>query len=105
MAYVDATSSLPTLTLPDPLPVLSYWESTEARKIFNPVSKEKDELEAIDNQLDLLSCILEAPKGYLHVVTGIQGDDDELSEYQQWLIHLNQRRERLSWAISMNSKS
>jgi len=89
MAYVDAASLLLTPTPPDPLPVLSYWESSEARKIFNPVSKEKDALKAIDNQLDLLSCVLEAPKGYLHVLTGIQGDDDELSEYQQWLIHQN----------------
>ena len=67
---------------------MSYWESTEARKIFKPVGKEKDALEAINNQLDLLLCVLEAPKGYLHVVTGIQGDDDELSEYQQWLVQL-----------------
>ena len=41
----------------------------------------------------------------MHVITGIQGDDNELSEYQQWLIHLNQRGERLSWAISTNSES
>ena len=73
--------------LHNPLPVLSYWESTEASKIFNPVGKAKDVLKAINNQLDLLLCELKAPKGYLHVVTGIQGDDDELSEYQQCLIH------------------
>jgi len=77
-AYIDATSLLQTLTPPNSLPVLSYWESTKAR-IFNPVSKEKDALKAIDNQLDLLLCVLEVPKGFLHVIMGIQGEDDELS--------------------------
>ncbi len=39
--------------------------------------------------MKLLLRVLDGPKGYLKVVTEIEGDDDEeISEYPKWIIHL-----------------
>ncbi len=63
--------------------------STEAKNIFSPINDEKNALEAVDNQMELLLRVLDEPKGYLKVVTELEGDvDEEISEYQKWIIHL-----------------
>ena len=67
----------------------SSLSSTEAKKIFRPINDEKNALEAVDNQMELLLGVLDEPKGYLKVVTELEGDDDEeISEYQKWMIRL-----------------
>ncbi len=63
--------------------------STEAKNIFHPINDENNALEAVDNQMELLLRVLDEPKGYLKVVMELEGDDDEeISEYQKWIINL-----------------
>jgi hypothetical protein len=67
----------------------SYWESTEARKLFRPIAKERDALEGIDNQIDLLCNATSTPNGYLALIdrrektNNNEDDEDErFSDYQ-----------------------
>ena len=67
----------------------SYWESTEARKLFRPIAKERDALEGINNQIDLLCNATSTPNGYLALIdrrektNNNEDDEDErFSDYQ-----------------------
>jgi hypothetical protein len=45
-------------------PSQSYWASTEAKKLLKPLDDKQDALEAIFNQMELLSDVLSDAKGY-----------------------------------------
>jgi hypothetical protein len=49
------------------------------------MDSEEDALEAIDNQMDLLSSITQDAKGYWKVIAGLESNDD-LTTYQKLLI-------------------
>ncbi len=61
--------------------------STEAKKLFKPFDDEPDALEAIMNQMELLSEVLSDAKGYWSVMVGLEKDDD-LTTYQKWTIQI-----------------
>jgi len=65
----------------------TYWDSTEAKLLFNPVLSEKNALEAVNNQIKLLMVTQESPKGYVDVVssTRMEGEeiDEEMSKHQR----------------------
>jgi hypothetical protein len=68
--------------------VNTYWDSTEAKKIIQPRNEEKNVLETVHNQMVLLLCVLESPKGYWKII-GHDGEVEyEVTDYQKWLIHL-----------------
>ncbi len=79
---------MPTVPLDQPLP--SYWDSSEAKLIFQPNHVENDALEAINNQLKMLFETLDSSKGYLEVVScrGIELEemDEEMSHHQRWMV-------------------
>ena len=54
----EPVSSSPVASSPPALPC--YWDSTEARKLFQPTNDEANALEAINNQLKIF---MEANKG------------------------------------------
>jgi hypothetical protein len=68
----------------------TYWDSTEAKLLFNPVLSEKNALEAVNNQIKLLMVTQESPKGYVDVVssTRMEGEeiDEEMGEHQRWIV-------------------
>jgi hypothetical protein len=68
----------------------TYWDSTEAKLLFNPFLSEKNTLEAVNNQIKLLMVTQESPKGYLDVVssTRMEGGeiDEEMSKHQRWIV-------------------
>jgi hypothetical protein len=67
----------------------TYWGSTKANKIFQPTNEDKDALEAVDNQIELLLlCVLESPKGYWKVISQDGEAEYEVTGYQKWWIHL-----------------
>ena len=68
-------------------PSQSYWASTEAKKLFKPLDDEQDALEAIMNQMELLSDVLSDAKGYWCVMDGLEKDDD-LTAHQKWTIQI-----------------
>ena len=71
-------------------PLPTYWDSTEAQLLFNPVPSEKNALESFNNQIKLLMITHDSPKGYLEVIscTGMESEeiDEEMSDYQRWLV-------------------
>jgi hypothetical protein len=73
------------------LPLLIYWDSFEAREIFQPVHSERNALDAIDNQIMLLVEASESPKAYLGVVVSgtmeAEEIDEEMSDHQRWCIN------------------
>ena len=89
IAYAKVVPDLPSsLANPcPPPPPFRYWDSTEAKVLFNARENEADALEAIENQLKLLRSANDAPNG--HVLL-IDEQDDELlekmSEHQKWVI-------------------
>jgi hypothetical protein len=68
-------------------PSHSYWASTEAKKLLKPLYYEQDTLEAIMNQMELLSDVFSDAKGYWSVMVGLEKDDD-LTAYQKWTIQI-----------------
>jgi hypothetical protein len=75
--------------LPKPTsPVNTYWDSTEAKKIFQPSNEKNNALEAGDKQMELLLCVLESLKGYWKVISHDGEAEYEVTDYQKWLIHL-----------------
>jgi hypothetical protein len=79
---------MPTIPLDQPLP--SYWDSSEAKLIFQPNHVENNALEAINNQLKMLVEAHDSSKGYLEVVScgGIELEemDEEMSHHQRWRV-------------------
>ena len=73
------------------LPLLIYWDSFEARQIFQPVHSERNALDAINNQIKLLVEASESPKAYLGVVVcgtmEAEEIDEEMSDHQRWCIN------------------
>ena len=71
-------------------PLPTYWDSTEAQLLFNPVPSEKNALESVNNQIKLLMITHDSPKGYWAVIscTGIEGEeiDEEMSDHQRRLV-------------------
>ena len=63
----------------------SYWESTEARKLFRPIAKERDALEGVDNQIELLCYATSTPNGYLTLIDRREktnnNEDDRMSDF------------------------
>ncbi len=77
--------------VPLPMPFAhTYWESTEAIKMFCPLPTERDSSEAVDNQIMLLSEASSYPEAYVDVVhmgqNGGSEDDEKLSDHQTWLV-------------------
>jgi hypothetical protein len=66
----------------------SYWASTEAKKLFKLLDDEQDALNAITNQMELLSDVLSGAKSYWSVVVRLEKDDD-LTAHQKWIIQIH----------------
>jgi hypothetical protein len=72
---IEIDLSIEKLPLNAPLPAASlpaiqtsYWHSSEARRLFRPLATEKDVVEGIDNQIELLRTASSTPHGYLTLI-------------------------------------
>jgi hypothetical protein len=101
----DSCSSSANHRLLPTLPSLIYWDSSEAKQIFQPVHSERNALDAINNQIKLLVEASESPKAYLGVVVcgtmEAEEIDEEMSDHQRWCI--NQKIIKLTMAL-LNTK-
>jgi hypothetical protein len=67
-------------------PSQSYWASNEAKKLFKLLDDEQDAIDAITNQMELLSYVLSDATDYLSVVIGLEKDHDTV--HQKWTIQI-----------------
>ncbi len=79
---------MPTVPLHQPLP--SYWDSSEAKLIFQPNHVEKNALEAINNQLKMLVETHDSLRAYLEIEScrgmEVEEMDEEMSDHQRWMV-------------------
>jgi hypothetical protein len=76
---------MPTVPLHQPLP--SYWDSSEAKLIFQPNHVESNALEAITKNTVETH---DSSRGYLEVVKcggmELEKMDEEMSDHQRWVV-------------------
>jgi len=79
----------------------TYWDSTEAKKIFKPTPHETNALDTIKSQIKTLNSANEAPQSYITIVEGREAGDfeDRITEYQVWCFC--QRCQILSLALNI----
>ena len=87
-----------------PQPLLSYWQSTEARKIFMPLDNETDSYVAVKAQIEILSDAMETPLGLVSILEdGDQIDLESISPYQ--MFYLKQKVTMLHIALNIAVKN
>jgi hypothetical protein len=65
----------------------TYWDSSEARNLFQPTVEESNALEAVKNQIKLLHEGLETPTSCLYLIADFkENDNQKLTEYQIWTL-------------------
>ena len=85
----NAPPALPSASLrsppPSPLPGM-YWDSMEAKNLFQPLQDE-DVKEAVSQQISILNNAKRSDTSYLEISEGKDIDNDTLTEYQILALH------------------
>ena len=63
----------------------TYWESPEAKKLFNPLPNEST-LNAIDNQIEILRQANNSSSGYLQLIQNLNhiNQEDDITHHHKW---------------------
>ena len=96
----DAASSLEALVPPPPqTPAqdICYWNSSKAKKVFRPTPKEREALQAIESQIEILKDANEAQMkvGKLTMIkqqTTSSGTSSKNVKYFHWPLALQERK-------------
>ena len=92
-----------TVVIP-PQPLLLYWQSNEAKKLFRPLDNETDSYVAVNAQIEILSDAMETPLGLISILeNGDQIDLDSISPYQ--IFYLKQKVTMLHIALNVAVKN
>ena len=85
---------------------ISYWHSSEAKKLFHPKGNELSALDAVNNQIELLLRASSSPNGYFGVMDcgGRTTEEiiEEISDHQRWL--MQQKISILTLALTVAKK-
>ena len=90
VASIPPVSSSAITSVPLSSTSTSYWQSSEAKKLFHPKGNEVSALDAVNNQIELLLKASDSPNGIFDVIdSGGRTTEEiieEISDYQRWVL-------------------